>query len=123
MFLKQRKQGCAASGGAGAATSEAGLGVEEGGWARRRDAAEEDQCRGWLAGAPSSKENGMTAAVDAVVLLAEEAGRRRADQPELELKLSSAMATAWHGEAYLGGGEAGEEGNGKRRSRARHRTC
>ena len=32
-------------------------------------------------------------AVDAVVFLAEEAGRRRADQPKLELKLSSAMAT------------------------------
>ena len=74
-------------------------------------------------GAPSSKENGRTTAVDAVVLLAEEAGRRRADQPELELKLSSAMATAWHGEAYLGGGEGRKGGNGKRRSRARHKTC
>ena len=62
MFLKQRKQGCAASGGAGAATSEAGLGVEEGGWARRRDAAEEDQSRGMLAGAPSPKQNGRTVA-------------------------------------------------------------
>ena len=27
----------------------------------------------------------------------EEAARRRADQPELELKRSSAMATTWHG--------------------------
>ena len=55
-----------ALGGAGATTSEAGLGVDEGGWARRRDAAEEDQCRGWLAGAPSPKENGKTAALGGV---------------------------------------------------------
>ena len=51
--------------------------------------------------------------VDALVLLTEEAGRRRADQPELELKLSSAMATAWHGEAYLGGGEGRRGGEWK----------
>ena len=51
--------------------------------------------------------------VDALVLLMEEAGRRRADQPEFELKLSSAMATAWHGEAYLGGGEGRRGGEWK----------
>ena len=65
----------------------------------------------------------MKMAVDTLVLLTEEAGQTRADQPELDLKISLAMATTCHGEAYLGGGEGRKGGNGKRRSRARHMMC
>ena len=35
------------------------------------------------------------------------------DQAGEELELSSAMATAWHGEAYLGGGEGRRGGEWK----------